>query len=177
MLLIDALKKKRWSPWIAGGLLGVTAVACYAIAEKTLGASGGFESMASILGSSFHLSWANSIYFRLVKPPEVSFQMVQFIGMFFGALIASFYSRDLKIRMIPDQEWVQRFGPSKVKRWILIFLGGVIIEFAAGIAGGCTSGLGISGTIQLSPAGLIFIVGVFTSGILMTKILYGRNYR
>jgi hypothetical protein len=86
------------------------------------------------------------------------------------------WSKDFKFRMMPDQQWTKVFGPSKLKRWTLIFIGGIIIEYSAGIAGGCTSGLAISGTMQLSPAGLIFIVGLFVSGIIMTKILYGREY-
>ena len=53
----------------------------------------------------------------------------------------------------------------------------IIIEYSAGIVGGCTRGLAISGTMQLSPAGLIFIVGLFVSGIIKTSYCMGGIIR
>ena len=170
------MKEKIWSPWAAGALLGVTAVASYVLMDKTIGSSGGIESIASILLKTFHLNLANSMYFKFQMPPVISFQIILFAGMLLGSFVSSKWSKDFKLRMMPDQQWAQNFGPSKTKRWALIFLGGIFIEYSAGIAGGCTSGLAISGTMQLSPAGLIFIAGLFVSGIITTKLLYGRDY-
>ncbi|AFM42169.1 YeeE/YedE family protein (DUF395) [Desulfosporosinus acidiphilus SJ4] len=172
----EKMKEKTWSPWAAGFLLGLTAIASYVLVDKTIGSSGGLESIDSILLKTFHFNLANSMYFKFQMPPVVSFQIILFIGMILGALASSLWSRDFKLRLMPDQLWTQNFGPSKLKRWILIFIGGIIIEYSAGIAGGCTSGLAISGTMQLSPAGLLFIVGLFVSGIITTKLLYGRDY-
>lgn len=170
------MREKLWSPWAAGAMLGMTITFSYAAVDKTVGVSGGFENIASILVHALKLPWANSMYFKFQMPPVVGFQIILFAGMLLGAFTASKWSRDFKIRFMPDQLWVENFGPSKLKRWLMIFIGGVIIEFSAGIAGGCTSGLAISGTMQLSPAGLIFIAGLFVAGIITTKLLYGRNY-
>ena len=172
----DKMKEKVWSPWAAGVLLGLTAIASYVLVDKTVGSSGGIESIDSILLKTFHLNLANSMYFKFQMPPVVSFQIILFVGMLLGAFVSSKWSKDFKFRMMPDQQWTQTFGPSKLKRWALIFLGGIIIEYSAGIAGGCTSGLAISGTMQLSPAGLLFIVGLLVSGIITTKLLYGGDY-
>ncbi|WP_407308471.1 YeeE/YedE thiosulfate transporter family protein [Desulfosporosinus sp. SB140] len=172
----EKMKEKVWSPWAAGVLLGLTAVASYVLVDKTIGSSGGIESIDSILLKKFHFSLANSMYFKFQMPPVVSFQIILFFGMLLGAFVSSKWSKDFKLRTMPDQQWTQNFGPSKLKRWGLIFIGGIIIEYSAGIAGGCTSGLAISGTMQLSPAGLLFIVGLFVSGIITTKILYGGDY-
>jgi uncharacterized protein len=172
----EKMKEKVWSPWAAGVLLGLTAVASYVLVDKTIGSSGGIESIDSILLKTFHSNLANSMYFKFQMPPVLSFQIILFIGMLIGAFVSSKWSKDFKLRLMPDQQWTQNFGPSKLKRWILIFIGGILIEYSAGIAGGCTSGLAISGTMQLSPAGLIFIVGLFISGIITTKLLYGRDY-
>ncbi|MFZ3102190.1 MAG: YeeE/YedE thiosulfate transporter family protein [Desulfitobacteriaceae bacterium] len=176
MAFNEKMKMKIWSPWSTGVLLGLTAIASYVLVDKTIGSSGGIENIDSILLKLFHSSLANSMYFKFQMPPVLSFQIMLFAGMILGAFTSSMWSKDFKFRMMPDQQWTQIFGQSKLKRWSLIFIGGIIIEYAAGIAGGCTSGLAISGTMQLSPAGLIFIVGLFVSGIITTKILYGRKY-
>ena len=176
MAFNEKMKVKIWSPWAAGVLLGLTATASYVLVDKTIGSSGGIENIDSMLLKLFHSSLAETMYFKFLMPPVVSFQILLFVGMLLGAFTSSIWSKDFKFRMMPDQLWTQTFGPSKVKRWTMIFIGGMIIEYSAGIAGGCTSGLAISGTMQLSPAGLIFIAGLFTSGIITTKILYGRDY-
>lgn len=172
----ELMKKKTWSPWVTGAMLGITATASYLLADKTIGSSGGIESIDSMLAQTFHLSLANLMYFKYQMPPVVSFQVILFIGMLLGSFTASKWSKDFKFRMMPEKQWTETFGPNKAVRWIMIFIGGIILEFAAGIAGGCTSGLAISGTMQLSPAGLIFIGGLFVSGIITTKLLYGRDY-
>ena len=48
---------------------------------------------------------------------------------------------------------------------MLAFIGAMILEYAAGIAGGCTSGLAISGGMLLAPSAYLFIAGMFASGI------------
>jgi hypothetical protein len=52
----------------------------------------------------------------------------------------------------------------------------MILEYGAGIAGGCTSGLAISGGMLLAPAAFIFIGGMFISGIFTALIVYGKRY-
>ena len=175
MSLSEKMKQKLWSPWAAGVLLGLTAIASYVLVNATIGSSGGLESIDSILLKTFHSSLADSMYFKFQMPPVLSFQILLFAGMLLGAFVSSKLSKDFRFRTMPDRLWTQNFGPSKIKRWLLIFIGGIIIEYAAGIAGGCTSGLAISGTMQLSPAGLVFIAGLFISGIITTKLLYGRD--
>jgi uncharacterized membrane protein YedE/YeeE len=141
-----------------------------------MGASGGFESCASILVSFFDLALSETVYFTRVKPPEADYQTIQFIGMIAGAFVAAKLSGDFKPRLMPDREWEAAFGQSKVKRWIMLFLGCVLLQIGASIAGGCTSGLGITGMMLLSPAGLLFIAGVFSAGIITALFLYRRRY-
>jgi hypothetical protein len=59
---------------------------------------------------------------------------------------------------------------------LLLFVGAIIVEYAAGIAGGCTSGLAISGGMLLVPAAFLFIAGMFISGIVTALIVYGKRY-
>ena len=55
-------------------------------------------------------------------------------------------------------------------------LGAILLEYAAGIAGGCTSGLAISGGMLLVPAAFLFIAGMFASGIITALVIYRNRY-
>ncbi|MBI3177250.1 MAG: YeeE/YedE family protein, partial [Chloroflexi bacterium] len=77
---------------------------------------------------------------------------------------------------MPEQQWTEVFGPSRVKRALFVFFGAALLEIAAGIAGGCTSGLAISGGMLLAPAAYLFIAGMFASGIVTALIVYRRRY-
>lgn len=56
------------------------------------------------------------------------------------------------------------------------FLGGVILMFGARLAGGCTSGHGISASLQLTLPGWVFFASVFVSGILTALMLFGKEH-
>ena len=71
--------------------------------------------------------------------------------------------------------WRSRFGASRRKRYLVAFFGGVILMFGARLAGGCTSGHGISGSLQLALSGWVFFASVFVSGILTALMLFGKE--
>jgi uncharacterized membrane protein YedE/YeeE len=60
---------------------------------------------------------------------------------------------------------------SNARRYTEAFLAGFLILFGARLAGGCTSGLIISGMQQLSIAGFVFAGGVFATGIGTAKFM------
>jgi uncharacterized membrane protein YedE/YeeE len=173
--MLEILTRKRWSAWFCGAITGVTAALATVLAGKIMGTSGTFETLASMLVSFFHLHFFGS-YFTMVRLPMVSYQVIQAVGILAGAFIAALLSDSFRLRTLPDREWTDHFGSSRVKRWGSLFIGCALLEIGADIAGGCTSGLGISGTMLLSPAGVIFIIGVFSAGILTTKLLFGGRY-
>ena len=69
----------------------------------------------------------------------------------------------------------ERIGASRWKRYIVAFLGGVILMFGARLAGGCTSGHGISGSLQLALSGWLFFGSVFVSGIATALLMFGKE--
>jgi uncharacterized protein len=46
--------------------------------------------------------------------------------------------------------------------------------FGARLAGGCTSGHGISGGLQLALSSWVFMISLFSSGIIIALILYPK---
>jgi hypothetical protein len=174
--VVAFLRKPEWSPYVAGGLLGLVGVLAVALSNSLLGASGGFENVAGAIGKAVAPGTFDNLYFNYVMPPGITWQVILLVGVFFGGLWAAKLSRTWKWRWLPDKQWTEVFGHSRVKRWAIAFFGAIVLEVGAGIAGGCTSGLAISGGMLLVPAAFIFIAGMFGSGILTSLLIYRRRY-
>jgi hypothetical protein len=67
--------------------------------------------------------------------PKIDWQWMFVVGVFIGSLIASTISGTFQWKSIPTM-WEKRFGPSKIKRGIVAFVGGVIAMFGARLADG-----------------------------------------
>jgi len=174
--LTKQIQKELWSPYGAGVLLGLVGIFTVVFANRLLGASGGFENIAGALGKAVAPDLFNNTYFNFVMPAGLSYAVLLLIGIFFGGTLGALSSRTLKVRTMDDGQWKQAYGPQLWKRWLLLFVGGIIVQYAAGIAGGCTSGLLISGGMLLAPAAFLFMAGMFASGICTAKIIYGKRY-
>ena len=57
-------------------------------------------------------------------------------------------------------------------RTVLAFAGGAIMAYGARMAGGCTSGHGISGALQLAVGSWIAVICFFLGGIAVAMVLY-----
>lgn len=171
----DRTPRQPWSPWVCGALLGVIAFLSILVAQDRLGVTGGFQTLASLVAHALGVEQWGELLFVYVKPPLLDPQLALFAGMLVGAVAGAVTSRDLRIRLLPDEQWRERFGCSVAKRWAMVFLGALLMEAGATVAGGCTSGLGVSGTMQLSPAGICFIVGCFAAGIATAALIYPRR--
>jgi len=165
-----------WSPYLAGGLLGAVGLLAVGLSNHLLGASGGFENLAGILGKAVAPGAFGNMYFNFVMPAEITWNVILLAGIFIGGGLGALSAKTWRLRSMPDRQWVEAFGPSRAKRWGIAFLGGAVLQYAAGIAGGCTSGLAISGGMLLAPAAFLFIAGMFASGILTALVIYRARY-
>lgn len=96
------------------------------------------------------------------------------LGSLLGALASAVMSGSFKLESVP-KIWRERFGSSVMKRMIAAFIGGVVILFGARLADGCTSGHGISGSLQLAVSSWTFFLVMFASGIVTAFVLFRRN--
>lgn len=170
------LKKELWSPYAAGILLGVVGVLTVWLSDTLLGASGAFQNLAGILGKAVAPSLFDNMYFNFIMPAQITWGVILLVGIFFGGMLGAFTSGTFKFRSNEDRQWKAVFGPQTWKRWTLAFFGAIILEYGAGIAGGCTSGLAISGGMLLAPAAFLFIGAMFASGILTALLVYRKRY-
>ena len=174
------IHKETWSPYVAGTLLGLVGIGAVWASNSLLGASGAFENVAGMLGKALAPALFDNLYFNFIMPPGITWGLILLVGVFFGGMIGAATSGTLlwgkKGAANSDEQWKRIFGPQTWKRWLLAFIGAIILEYAAGIAGGCTSGLAISGGMLLAPAAFLFIMGMFASGILTALIIYRNRY-
>jgi hypothetical protein len=109
-------------------------------------------------------------YYQEVKP-AVDWQGMLVAGMVVGALISSLLSGDFDWLWIPSR-WAAAFGTSTLLRILVALVGGILLGFGARWAGGCTSGHGISGTMQMAVSSWIAAICFFVGGIVMAQILF-----
>jgi uncharacterized membrane protein YedE/YeeE len=89
-----------------------------------------------------------------------------------GGLLAAWHGGELSQRWLPPM-WADRFGENSLwLRGIAALLGGVLMSFGARMAGGCTSGHGISGAAQLNVASWIALICFFIGGVTVANILF-----
>ena len=169
-------QKEVWSPYVAGILLGIVGVLAIWISDSLLGASGAFENLAGILGKAVAPKAFDTMYFNFIMPAQITWGVILLVGIFFGGALGALSSKSWKISTNGDAQWRRIFGPQTWKRWVIAFLGAIVLEYGAGIAGGCTSGLAISGGMLLAPAAFLFIAGMFASGIVTALVVYRKNY-
>jgi uncharacterized membrane protein YedE/YeeE len=92
-------------------------------------------------------------------------------GMIFGSLISSLISNDFSWQWIPSV-WSSSFGDELWIRLVVAALGGFLLGFDSRCAGGCTSGHGISGTMQMSVSSWISVICFFIGGIILAQLLF-----
>ncbi len=173
--VIQLLKKESWNPYVAGALFGVVVALAPVLTGNLMGASGSFLNMIGMIERGVAPKLADNMFFNYIWKLGLNWQLLLLAGVFLGAMTSSLLSGTFRLTHSTAQ-WDRIFGRQRWKRWVLAFFAGIIVQYGASMAGGCTSGLAISGTMLLAPAGLLFTAGLFLSGIITTRIIYrGRD--
>jgi hypothetical protein len=128
-------EKKGWSPYLAGALSGVLSILSIWIAGKYFGVSTTFVRSAGMIEKIIGPERVAKMSYFIKEIPEIDWQWMFVVGILIGSLIASTTSATFFWKGVPDV-WEIRFGPSKFKRGIVAFLGGVVAMFGARLADG-----------------------------------------
>jgi len=161
-----------WSPYLVGALIGVLSMFTFYLSDKPLGASTAYARIAGLLGRLFARGHTDSLhYYAEKKMPKIGWEVTLVGGIVIGGFLAAWNGGEITGRWLPPM-WVERFGESVWLRLGLGFLGGGLMALGARIAGGCTSGHGISGALQLSIGSWIALVGFFVGGVITAMLLF-----
>jgi uncharacterized protein len=126
---------KGWNPYIAGALTGLLIIASVWVAGKYFGASTTFVKSAGLLELTFSPERVARMEYFIKELPKIDWQWMFVVGIFFGSLIGALTSGTFRWQMPPDM-WERRFGPGKLKRGIVAFIGRAVAMFGARLADG-----------------------------------------
>lgn len=165
------LTETTWSPYVVGIGIGVLSWLTWLISHKPIGCSTSFARSAGMIEKLLRGPKVETRpYYQEVKP-AVDWQWMLVLGMVVGALVSSLLSGDFQLQWVPSR-WAAAFGTNVPIRLIAALLGGVLLGLGSRWAGGCTSGHGISGTMQLAVSSWISAICFFVGGILMAALLF-----
>lgn len=160
-----------WSPYLVGALIGVLSMATFYFSDKPLGVSTAYARLAGLVGNLFSKGHTETLKFYQEEKPKIDWGVMLLFGMILGAFIAAYTGGEITAAWVPAL-WQERFGPDVLWRWGVAFLGGAIMAYGARLAGGCTSGHGISGALQLSVSSWIALVCFFAGAVVTAMLLY-----
>ncbi|MGE4553135.1 MAG: YeeE/YedE thiosulfate transporter family protein [Desulfovibrionaceae bacterium] len=169
---------RAWSPYLAGALTGLLMVLSVVVAGKYFGASTSFARSAAIIEQAVapeHLQQTEYLVKMAAKDTGVvtpDWQMLFVLGIALGAFLAARASHTFRVEATPPL-WAARFGSGAGRRAVAAFAGGAIALFGVRMAGGCPSGHGLSGLMQMSLSGFVALACFFLGGIVTARILYG----
>ena len=129
------LTKREWSPYLAGALSGVVMFLSVWVSGKYFGASTTFVRSAGMIEKIFGADRVAKMEYFVKEVPKIDWQWMFVFGILIGSLIASRISGTFQWKALPDM-WEKRFGPSRVKRGVTAFIGGLIAMFGARLADG-----------------------------------------
>lgn len=132
---MKVIDDKGWSPYLAGALAGIVMILSVWITGKYFGASTTFVRSAGMIEKIFSAERVEKMDYFIKEVPKIEWQWMFVFGIFMGSLISSTTSRSFKWKAVPDM-WEDRFGPGKMKRAVVAFIGGMIAMFGARLADG-----------------------------------------
>lgn len=161
-----------WSPYVVGALIGVLSWFTFYFSSQKIGASSFYATVAGFIGKAIAPKHTMKLAYYEEKPPEVNWEFVFVAATIFGAILAAITGGEFGLRGMPLM-WTQRHGADSFMLYAVVsVLGGALMAFGARLAGGCTSGHGISGTLQLSVSSWITVIFIFLGGALVIRLLY-----
>ena len=166
----DAGPRPYINPYLAGTLLGIVLFLAFFVTGSGLGASGGLNRMVVYVQNIVAPEHIDQVPYLLKMAggstnPLDSWIVYLTAGTILGGFISGVFGRRVKLET--------NKGPriSNKTRWIMAFLGGILMGYGARLARGCTSGQALSGGAVLSVGSWAFMFAVFAGAYALAYFL------
>ena len=168
---MDWLSLGRWSPYAVGIGIGILSWVSFLISDRTIGCSTAFARTSGMIERLFGGSKVEKKPYYKQYAPVVDWQWMLVVGVVIGSLVSSLLSGRFELRWVPAL-WVEAFGSASLPRLLVAFVGGILMGLGSRWAGGCTSGHGISGTLQLTVSSWLAAICFFVGGIAAAMLIF-----
>jgi uncharacterized protein len=168
---MEWFKLAQWSPYIVGIGIGVLSWLAFILSDRPLGCSTAFVRVSGMIEKIFRGNKVNEKEYYKENTPEIDWQLMLVLGVAIGSFVSVWMSGQFHWQWIPSF-WAKTAGNIISMRMLVALVGGVLISFGARWAGGCTSGHGISGTLQLAISSWVFTISFFISGIVTAMLIF-----
>jgi uncharacterized membrane protein YedE/YeeE len=168
---MEFLMEARWSPYLVGIGIGILSWFTFLISNKPIACSTTFAKSSGLIEKLFRGGKvAQKPYYQKISL-KIDWQFMLVIGIVLGSFLSAILSDSFRLQWVP-QLWVDSYGANPVLRVGAAVIGGIFLGFGARWADGCTSGHGISGTMQLTLSSWISSICFFVGGILTAHLLF-----
>ena len=127
--------EKGWNPYLAGALTGLVMVFSVWLSGKYFGASTSFVVTSGMLENLVAPERVAGMPYFLKTGTHVDWQWLFVAGILVGSFLSARLFHDFQWQAVPPM-WETRFGPSRLKRGVVAFLGGAVAMFGARLADG-----------------------------------------
>ncbi|GIU74265.1 MAG: hypothetical protein KatS3mg004_1352 [Bryobacteraceae bacterium] len=161
---MNPLQRPHWTPYAAGAAIGILSWFAFLTVGRPLGVSSAFVRLVAWLEGLLAPAHVEATPYLAKLRPVFDWEFFLVVGIALGALAAS------RLGGVRGQE-----RPS-ITRIAEAVLGGFFLMIGARLANGCTSGNGISGSLQLALSGWVFFLTIFVSGV-AAALLFRKEVR
>jgi len=153
-----SLFSKSWPPIISGMIIGATQLITSYFLDKSLGCSSSVEFLGykirSLIPNMLNEDVKHHSESSMTHMWQVYFVCGSVLGAFVSSVLSGTFNSAAALPIIPS------------------FVGGFLIIFGARIAGGCTSGHGITGFTKLSLPSLLSVPTMFGAAIITSLLFF-----
>ena len=169
--IVSVLTDTFWSPYAAGIGIGILSWLSFLISDKPIATSTTFARAGGMIENLITGKAEQRPYFKKIKL-SIEWQWMLVFGVIAGSFLSAIISGDFQVGVWVPSLWASAFGDSAALRVVVALAGGIILGFGARFGDGCTSGHGISGTLQLAVSSWISVIFFFIGGVITAHIIY-----
>lgn len=167
---MEWLRAEQWPVYAVGVGIGILSWLAFLLSDHPLGCSTAFARTSGMIEKLLRGSKVEEKTYFKKFAPVITWEGMLVFGIVIGAFISAKLSSSFQFCWVPPR-WQAMIGAAPWIRWLAALTGGVIMGFGARWAGGCTSGHGISGTLQLAVSSWLAAICFFLSGIATAMLI------
>jgi uncharacterized membrane protein YedE/YeeE len=168
---MEWLMMETWSPYIVGIGIGILSWLALLLSDRTIGCSTPFSRISGMIERLIRGDRVLEKPYYQKTIPSLNWDVTLVLGILIGAFISTQLSGQFRVEWVPEL-WATAFGQAPLPRLIVAFVGGIVMGIGSRWAGGCTSGHGISGALQLAVSSWLAAICFFIGGIATAMLIF-----